>query len=92
VDTLVVKKLFEGEGLPAPFRHQNVGYQLEYSSGGQGGKRWVFETRHLRAWYRKPTGPVTGSSGFIVSVTGGEAGKGKSFQGWGYEGQVVLPE
>ena len=92
VDTLVVKKLFGGEGLPAPFRHQNVGYQLEYTSGGPDGKTWVFETRHQRAWYRKPTGPDTGSSGFIVSVTGGEAGKGKSFQGWGYEGQVVLPE
>lgn len=93
-DTLVVAKLFEGEGLPAPFRHQNLGYRLTFCSGN--GQMWSFDDRHHRAWYRKTMGPpgpnAAGASGFIVSVTGGSIQENEEFNGCGYEGQVVLPE
>ncbi|OAQ65534.1 hypothetical protein VFPPC_14837 [Pochonia chlamydosporia 170] len=98
-DSLAVTRVFAGEGLPAIFRHRNVGYRLEFNSvGATEAQRWVFNTVHQRAWYCKPTGPPgpdgtgTGSSGFLVSVEGGFLGAKESFHGWGYEGQVVLPE
>ena len=93
-DSLMVSKLYEGYGLPAPFRHQNLGYQLKFRS--KTGRIWLFEDRHHRAWYRKTMGPpgpkAAGASGFIVSITGGSVEEGEKFEGWGYEGQVVLPE
>lgn len=94
-DVLIMKKLFDGDGLPASFRHANVGYKLEFRSSGTDTQKWVFDTRHHRAWYRKPIGPPgsdTGASGFIISVTGGLETANELFEGWGYEGQVVLPE
>jgi hypothetical protein len=93
-DSLVISRLYEGDGLPAPFRHQNLGYQLEFRS--KNGQVWLFDDRHHRAWYRKTMGPpspkAAGASGFIVSTTGGSVRTGEKFRGWGYEGQVVLPE
>ncbi|VUC37643.1 unnamed protein product [Clonostachys rosea] len=92
-DAMIITRLLEGEGLPAVFRHQNVGYRLEFRSKGQ---TWVFETRHHRAWYCKPMKPPapsgTGSSGFLVSVSSTSPNSAEPIKGIGYEGQVVLPE
>ncbi|GES65930.1 hypothetical protein ATEIFO6365_0012032200 [Aspergillus terreus] len=95
-DTVVVEKLFDGEGVLAIFRHKNVGCRVEFRSGGPGGERWVFEARHHRAWWSKPSSPpgpnATGHAGFVASVVGGQTGSAESHQGWGISGQVDMPE
>lgn len=89
---LTVEKLDDGEGLPAPFRSNQVGYRIEFLAGA----KWSFELRHSRAWWAWPTskpGPGgTGSSAFIVSVKGGLVGSGDTWNGWGMDGQVEMPE
>ncbi|KAH7062707.1 hypothetical protein BKA63DRAFT_483781 [Paraphoma chrysanthemicola] len=89
---VIVDKFFDGEGLPATFRHKNVGYKIEYMAGA----KWVFELRHVRKWWVMPTsapGPgATGSSAFVVSVRGGLVGSGDVFEGFGMAGQVEMPE
>lgn len=94
-DSVEVDKLFDGDGVAAKYKHKNVGYKITFRSGGSQSRQWVFEARHSRAWYAKPTsapGPDgTGSSGFVASVRGGPKEQGKSVQGWGYLGQVEMP-
>ncbi|OTA94985.1 hypothetical protein M434DRAFT_394197 [Hypoxylon sp. CO27-5] len=95
-DVLAVEKLYEGEGVPAVFRHKNVGCRIEFRSGGPNGQRWSFDARHHRAWWSKPSSPpgpnATGHAGFVVSVTGSQNSVAESFQGWGIAGQVDMPE
>lgn len=95
-DEIAVEKLYEGGGVPAIFQHKNVGYRMEFRSGGPNGQRWSFEARHHRAWWTKPSSPpgpnATGHSSFVVSVAGGPIGSVESFRGWGIAGQVDMPE
>ncbi|KAE8858943.1 hypothetical protein PTNB73_08423 [Pyrenophora teres f. teres] len=62
---VIVEKLYDGEGLPAAFRHKNVGYKIEFLADA----KWVFELRHVRKWWVMPSsapGPdATGSSAFV---------------------------
>jgi hypothetical protein len=89
---VVVERLFDGDGLPAAFRHKNVGYRIEFLADA----KWVFELRHMRKWWVMPTsapGPdATGSSAFVISVKGGLPGSGDMFEGFGMAGQVEMPE
>ncbi|KAF2791969.1 hypothetical protein K505DRAFT_418755 [Melanomma pulvis-pyrius CBS 109.77] len=89
---VIVDKFFDGEGVPATFRHKNVGYRIEFLSEA----KWSFELRHDRVWWQMPTskpGPnTTGSSAFVVSVKGGLVGSGDIFEGFGMAGQVEMPE
>ncbi|KAI1414158.1 hypothetical protein F5Y13DRAFT_159920 [Hypoxylon sp. FL1857] len=95
-DVLAVEKLYEGEGVPAVFRHKNVGCRIKFRSGGPNGQQWSFEARHYRAWWSKPSSPpgpnATGHAGFVVSVIGGQSDLAESFRGWGIAGQVDMPE
>lgn len=95
-DAIVVENLDEGGGVPAVFRHKNVGCRMEFRSGDPNGQRWSFEARHHRAWWSKPSSPpgpnATGYAGFVVSVAGGPIGSAESFRGWGIAGQADMPD
>ena len=75
--------------LRGEFRDTNMGYitDLLYSAEG---KHWRFELGHDSLWWNMPTGPVTGNTGFVNKITGGEVG-GKQHQGAGTAGQCQLP-
>ena len=71
------------------FRDTNTGYVLEMVSPTNR-RHWRFEMDHARVWWNLPTGPVTGNTGFIDRVAGGEIG-GEQHQGAGSAGQCQLP-
>lgn len=93
-DVLIFEKLFEGEGVPATFRHKNVGSRFTFRPRHPDGPTWSFEARHRRAWWSKPSSPPgpssTGHAGFVVSLDGGLCGS-EGCHGWGIAGQVDMP-
>lgn len=91
-DALIVDKYFDGSGIPATFRHKNVGYKISFLAEA----KWEFDLRHVREWWKMPTSKPglegTGSSAFVVEVRGGLVGSGDVFEGFGMAGQVEMPE
>lgn len=70
------------------FRDINTGYIINLVSPAKG-RHWRFELEHGRLSWDFPTGPVTGNTGFVDTVVGGEVG-GKRYQGVGSTGQCQL--
>ena len=70
------------------FRDINTGYIVDLVSPVKG-RHWRFELEHGRLFWDFPTGPVTGNTGFVDKVIGGEVG-GKQYQGAGSSGQCQL--
>ena len=70
------------------FRDINTGYIVDLVSPAKG-RHWRFELAHGRLFWDFPTGPVTGNTGFVDKVIGGEVG-GRQYQGAGSSGQCQL--
>lgn len=88
-DDYVSFKLSYQGTLRGKFRDTNTGYVLDLVSPVNR-KHWRFELKHESLWWDLPTGPVTGNTGFIDRVTGGEV-NGEQYQGAGSAGQCQLP-
>lgn len=88
-DDYVSFKLSHLGNVRGDYKDTNTGYVVDLVAPAKG-KHWRFELEHQSIWWNHPTGPVTGNTGFIDKVTGGECG-GERHEGAGSSGQCQLP-